>query len=116
MLVALVFASVGMQLLGAWLLKQAPVVGPATLLPIAGILLVVLALNALRLCVWSALHRRYPISLAYPLSALLFPCVIALAWFTGEAIGPWQVAGSLVVMGGVALMLGGTGAPPEAGT
>jgi drug/metabolite transporter (DMT)-like permease len=115
MLVGLVLLSVAMQLLGAWLLKQAPPVAVSTWWPLALILSAVLALNALRLVVWSTLHRRYPISMAYPLSALLFPCIIVLAWLTGEAIGAWQVLGSLVVMGGVALMLGDPATPPEAG-
>jgi drug/metabolite transporter (DMT)-like permease len=101
----MVLASVAMQLAAAWLLKHAPAPASDTVPQVAVVLALVLALNVFRFLVWGELHRRYPVSLAYPLSALVFPCVVVMAWWLGEAIGWLQVAGSLVVMAGVSLML-----------
>jgi drug/metabolite transporter (DMT)-like permease len=71
------------------------------LLVVGGLLSVVVALSFVRFFIWNGIHKRYPISLAYPLSAIFFPAVVAVAWGFGEPVGPAQVAGACVVMLGV---------------
>lgn len=105
LLVGLVLINVTMQLCSAWLLKLAPPFDAATLLPICLILGAVLALNVTRFVVWGFMHRRFPLSVAYPASALFFPGVLVMAWWFGETVGPAQVAGAALVLVGVALLL-----------
>lgn len=100
-LVGLVLASIGLQLVNATLVKLASAT-PAPPLPvIGGLLMVVLVLSFVRFFIWNGIYKRYPISLAYPLSAAFFPAVVVVAWLMGEAIGVMQVAGAAVVMLGV---------------
>lgn len=105
LLVLLTLFNVGLQLGSAALLKFAAVrADPATMF-LAVVLAVVLALNFGRFMVWNAIHKRYPVSFAYPLSALFFPAVVALAWLMGEQVGPWQIAGASLVMTGTAMIV-----------
>ena len=94
-----------LQLASALLLKIAPAASRANLLTLASILAAVFLLNGARFATWGALHRRYPISLAYPFSALFFPAVVALAWLMGEPVGTFQLVGAVLVMAGVARIL-----------
>ena len=87
------------------LLKLAPDAKRANLLPLALVLGAVFALNGARFVTWGALHRRFPISVAYPVSAVFFPAVVAMAWFMGEPVGALQLAGATLVMAGVARIL-----------
>jgi drug/metabolite transporter (DMT)-like permease len=113
-LLALVALSVGLQLVNAWLVKLAAATPPPPPLLGAGLLLIVLALGFARFFIWSGIYTRYPISLAYPLSAIFFPAVVLLAWAMGEAIGAMQVAGATVVMAGVVLMVTARPHPADA--
>jgi drug/metabolite transporter (DMT)-like permease len=60
----------------------------------------VIVLNLLRIGVWGAAHRRYPLSRTFPLSALFFPAMLALALVYGEEPGVQQVFGALLITGG----------------
>lgn len=101
LLVGLVFLSVGLQLVNATLVKLASATPSPAPLVIAGLLAVVLVLSFARFFIWNGIYRRYPISLAYPLSAIFFPAVVAVAWSMGEAVGLLQILGAAIVMLGV---------------
>lgn len=101
LLVGLVFLSVGLQLVNAALVKLAAATPSPGALVVAGLLLVVLVLSFARFFIWNGIYRRYPISLAYPLSAIFFPAVVAVAWAMGEDVGLLQVLGAAIVMLGV---------------
>lgn len=105
LLVLLTLFNISLQLGSAALLKFASVSIDPTSLSLSLVLVMVLALNFGRFVIWNAIHKRYPISFAYPLSALFFPAVVALAWFAGEPVGPWQVAGASLVMVGTAMIV-----------
>ena len=105
LMLILVLTSVVMQLLSAFLLKVTPEFEFARIATIALCLGSVLVLNVARFFVWDAIHRRFPISVAYPASALFFPGVLMLAWWFGEPVGPFQVLGAILVMLGVALLV-----------
>lgn len=110
LLAGLVFLSVGLQLLNAALVKLASATPPPAPLVIAGLLAVVLALSFARFFIWNGIYRRYPISLAYPLSAIFFPGVVVVAWAMGEPVGVLQIVGAAIVMMGVIRVI-----TPEAG-
>jgi drug/metabolite transporter (DMT)-like permease len=112
-LLGLVALSVGLQLVNALLVKLAAATPSPPLLVFAGLLFAVLALGFVRFFIWSGIYKRYPISLAYPLSAIFFPAVVLMAWAMGEAIGAMQVAGATLVMAGVVLVV--TSQPHPAG-
>ena len=112
-LLGLVALSVGLQLVNALLVKLAAATPSPPLLVFAGLLFGVLALGFVRFFIWSGIYKRYPISLAYPLSAIFFPAVVLMAWAMGEAIGAMQVAGATLVMAGVVLVV--TSQPHPAG-
>lgn len=101
LLATLVFASVGLQLINAVLVKLASASPPPAPLLIGGLLGGVLVLSFARFLIWNGIYRRYPISLAYPLSASFFPAVVLVAWAMGETIGLQQLVGAMIVMLGV---------------
>lgn len=105
LLVSLTLFNVGLQLSSATLLKIAAVQVKPSMAFVTAILGLVLSLNAGRFVIWNTIHKRYPVSLAYPLSALFFPAVVALAWYMGERVGPWQIAGAGLVMAGTAMIV-----------
>jgi drug/metabolite transporter (DMT)-like permease len=105
LLVVLTLANVSMQLASALLLKLAPEPASGRFVWIGVLLGGVLALNVMRFVVWGAVHARFPLSVAYPASALFFPGIVAMAWWFGEQVGPAQIAGAALVMTGVVILL-----------
>lgn len=116
LLVGLTLVNVCMQLGSAFLLKITPEPERGALLLVGLILCVVLALNVARFVVWGAIHKRYPLSKAYPLSAIFFPCVVVLAWLTGEEVGFPQMLGAGLVMAGVVWMIAPHSSPDDEST
>lgn len=64
----------------------------------------VLGLNALRFYVWGALHKKYPLSTTYPMTAFYFPLILVLAYFWEENIFIEQVLGCIVLSLGVVVL------------
>lgn len=112
LLVAFVAGNVSLQLFAAKLIKDATALPPSRPFALALMLGAVLVLAAARFVVWGEMHKRYPLSLAYPASALFFPLVMALAWFYGETVTRMNIAGAALVTLGVVLCL--LGNPDEA--
>jgi drug/metabolite transporter (DMT)-like permease len=112
LLLALTLLNVGLQLASAALIKFATLRDPA-LVFLMVVLGIVLALNFSRFLVWNVIHKRYPVSFAYPLSALFFPAVVLLAWLSGERVGPWQIVGASLVMAGTTLIVLAGGDKPD---
>lgn len=104
-LVTTVLLSVCLQIAGASLVKYASLPKDPDPGMLLALILAVLALNFARLLIWNFIHKRYPLSVAYPLSALLLPAVLLVAWLMGETIGWMQIAGGLVVTAGVFVIL-----------
>ncbi|HEX7341278.1 MAG TPA: hypothetical protein VF269_03280 [Rhodanobacteraceae bacterium] len=106
-----------LQLVNASLIKLASSHPYAKMPWIAVILAIVLTLGFARLVVWNAMHKRFPVSIAYPAMALFFPCLVVLAYVYGESVSGMQMAGACLVTLGVLLLLGkasGTRDPLEA--
>ena len=112
LLVSLTLVNVGMQLGSALLLKLAPDLDSGRFLWIGALLGAVLVLNVARFLMWGVIHRRFPLSVAYPASALFFPGILGMAWWFGEKVGPFQVAGASLVMAGVVVLFTERGAGP----
>ncbi|MEO8186383.1 MAG: hypothetical protein ABI580_03355 [Burkholderiaceae bacterium] len=105
LLLTLTLLNIVLQISSAALIKVAAILSHPGLTQIAMLLALVFSLNMGRFMVWNAIHKRYPVSLAYPVSALFFPAVVGLAWFMDEPIGVWQVVGTFMVMAGVSWIL-----------
>lgn len=105
MLLALVAASIGLQLVSASLLKYAALPERPALRFVLLALIVIGLLNFGRLLIWNHIHRRFPVSMAYPLSALFFPGILLVAHAMGETLGRMQIVGGVVVTCGVVLIL-----------
>lgn len=105
LLLALSLLNVGLQLTSAALIKFAAMWSSPGFAVVFAMLAAVLALNAGRFVIWNRIHKRYPISMAYPLSAMFFPAVVVLAWFMHEPVQGWQIAGASLVMAGVIWIL-----------
>lgn len=58
-------------------------------------------LNGLRFVMWGVVHRRYPLSISYPLSGVFFPLMLGVAYLYGDPIHITQVAGTLLISSGV---------------
>lgn len=112
LLLSLTAVNVCLQLGSAYLLKTAPAFDAANIVLLGAIMACVLALNAARFVTWNAIHRRFPVSVAYPLSALFFPAVAALAWLLDEHVGWAQWLGVALIVAGVVRILT---APQEPG-
>ncbi|TAN11884.1 MAG: hypothetical protein EPN34_06075 [Burkholderiaceae bacterium] len=69
------------------------------------IFMFVMILGLVRLMVWGAIHKRFPVSTAYPITALFFPCLLILAWLYGEHISLIQITGASLVVAGVVILL-----------
>lgn len=102
-LVALVLATVVIQLVVAALLKELTL-RDATPAAIAGVLGVAVLLNGVRFLAWGYTHRHYPLSRSYPLTALFFPCILLMSAYYGEAIRWPQVTGVAMILAGLWLM------------
>ena len=102
---ALVLGAVALQVVGAVLLKTladlraegAPLVWLAGM---AGIL----ALNAVRLGVWSLAHARFPVTRTVPYAALFFPAMLPVSIAFGDTIATQHVTGALLITLGAALL------------
>jgi drug/metabolite transporter (DMT)-like permease len=58
--------------------------------------------QGLRFLLWGYAHRRWPLSMTYPMTAVFFPLLIALAALYGEQVSPHQWLGGLCITAGVA--------------
>ena len=105
LLATLIGFNVCMQLGSALLLKLAPDLHRDNLLSVGLILAAVLLLNLVLFVTWGALHRRFPIGIAYPASAAFLPALLAMAWWLGEDISPQQLVGAAIVLFGVCLLI-----------
>jgi drug/metabolite transporter (DMT)-like permease len=97
--------NIALQLTNATLIKFASNLSPLQLGLIAGVLVSVAILSFGRFVVWGAMHKRFPVSLAYPASALFFPCLVAVAAAFGEPVSAAQILGAGLVTAGVLLLL-----------
>jgi drug/metabolite transporter (DMT)-like permease len=105
LLAALIGFNVCMQLGSALLLKLAPVANRDNLVSVALILAAVLSLNLVLFVTWGVLHKRFPISIAYPASAVFLPALLVMAWWLGEDISQQQLVGAALVLAGVVLLV-----------
>lgn len=104
----LVVGIVAVQLLAAWVLDYAADLSVSLLLAAIAITLAI-GLNLLRFLLWGVAHRNYPLSHIYPLTALFFPCILALSWWQGEGLGAAQLLGTaLITIGAVVMSTGVT--------
>jgi drug/metabolite transporter (DMT)-like permease len=99
---AVVTVTVLLQLLGAALLKQASLSVRLGLLVPALFILCAFGVQGLRFLLWGYAHKRWPLSVTYPLTAVFFPMLIALAAFYGEPVTLQQWLGGLCITAGVA--------------
>ncbi|RAP58434.1 hypothetical protein [Oleiagrimonas sp. MCCC 1A03011] len=103
-LLTLTMLNVALQVTSAILVKTATLPARIGLLSLL-IVGVVLILNFGRFILWQAIHKRYDLSVAYPASALFFPCVVIASYFFGEQIDAMKVCGAALVTVGVALLM-----------
>lgn len=105
LLLALVALNIALQIVNAALIKFASGFPATRLAWIAAVLAVVAASSVGRFVVWGAMHKRFPVSVAYPATALFFPCLVAVAAAFGEPVSVMQVSGAGIVTLGVLLLL-----------
>lgn len=105
LLLALVALNIALQLVNASLMKFASRLTAAQLGLLAVMLVLVTALSVGRFAVWGAMHKRFPVSVAYPATALFFPCLVAVAAAFGEPVSAVQILGAGIVTLGVLLLL-----------
>ncbi|MGH9522844.1 MAG: hypothetical protein ACRD3E_09965 [Terriglobales bacterium] len=105
LLLGLVALNIILQLVNAALIKYAS----GHTAEQAGLVTLVLAtvtvLSFGRFLVWGAMHKRYPVSIAYPATALFFPCLVVIAAAYGEPVSLAQALGACLVTLGVVLLL-----------
>ncbi len=98
--VLVVFGAVALNIICAVLLKTAAD-RQTSLLMLAGIIGLVAALNGLRFLVWGVAHKKYPLSLSYPLSSMFFPLMLGVSYLYGEPVQANQVIGTGLITAGV---------------
>jgi drug/metabolite transporter (DMT)-like permease len=107
LLLALVTLNIGLQLVNAALIKYASRLTAGQLVVVVLVLTLVVILSFARFVVWGGMHKRFPVSIAYPATALFFPCLVAVAAAFGEHVSAAQIAGACLVTGGVIMLLWG---------
>ncbi|MDH5527345.1 MAG: hypothetical protein OEY97_08580 [Nitrospirota bacterium] len=100
-----VLATVALQIGAALVLKGLADRPQAPMLLLAGGMALVVAFNGLRFVMWGVAHRRYPLSLTYPMSAVFFPLMLLISHQFGEPVAARQVAGTVLITCGVLWML-----------
>ncbi|HWG10794.1 MAG TPA: hypothetical protein VN693_04770 [Rhodanobacteraceae bacterium] len=105
LLLWLVILNILLQLVSASLIKLSSSTQTMPLGFILFLLGLVCVLNLGRFMVWGAMHKRFPVSVAYPATALFFPCLVAIAAAYGEHVSFAQVSGACLVTLGVILLL-----------
>ena len=104
-LLALVALNIALQLVNAFLIKYASGRAMTQAGLVAVVLALVTVLSFARFLVWGAMHKRFPVSVAYPATALFFPCLVAIAAAYGEHVSFAQACGACLVTLGVVLLL-----------
>jgi len=99
-----VSVAVVLNILSAVTLKSIADLQHASMWLLLGALGVVTLLNGLRFLIWGVAHKRYPLSLSYPLSSMFFPLMLGVAYLYGEPIKTNQVAGTVLITVGVLWM------------
>lgn len=61
----------------------------------------VLVFNVLRLVVWMAANRRFPLSTTYPLTSVFFPVMLVVSLAYGDAVNLPKVLGTVLITCGV---------------
>ena len=65
----------------------------------------VLGLNATRFLLWGFLHKNYPLSFVFPLSAIFFPVILIIDISTyGEQITLSKLLGVILILLGVLIL------------
>lgn len=107
LLLGLVLCNIALQLTSAVLVKYSTRIPLSEWFLLGVVLALILGLNFSRFVVWGQMHKRYPLSVAYPATALFFPCLVLLAWALGEEVRLPQVAGAILVTAGVLALIAG---------
>ncbi|HEX5961670.1 MAG TPA: hypothetical protein VFY97_10560 [Rhodanobacteraceae bacterium] len=113
LLLALVALNIALQLANASLIKYATGLTALQAWLIVGILALVGVFSLGRFLVWGAMHKRFPVSLVYPTTALFFPCLVAVAAAFGEHVSTAQVLGACLVTVGVVVLLRAPRSPAD---
>lgn len=102
-LVALVLMTVVIGVASALILESLARMTEVVVLHLLLGISVVLMLNGARFWVWVEVHRAYPLTASYPLTALYFPLIMLSAVVLGEEVTAQQTIGSVLVALGVAI-------------
>jgi drug/metabolite transporter (DMT)-like permease len=105
LLLLLVAGNVTLQLTAVRLIKDASLLPPSRFIAIGMLAAVIMVLAFGRFLLWGAMHQRYPLSLSYPVNALIFPLIVLMAWGYGEPVSSDQAIGAILVSAGVFLAL-----------
>jgi drug/metabolite transporter (DMT)-like permease len=99
---AVVTVTVLLQLVGAAFLKQASLDTHLALWIPAAFIVAAFGVQGLRFLLWGYAHKRWPLSVTYPMTAIFFPMLIALAAAYGEPVSVQQWIGGFCITAGVA--------------
>lgn len=103
-------------------LKPAGIIGAASLLNVlagvvlkeadsdssAGVVIGALALagtlGAIQFLLWRSAHRRYPLSLTYPFTGLVFPFALIISALYGEPVKLAHIMATVLIVAGVIIV------------
>jgi len=103
-MVGLVLGTVLIQVFVAILLKElADFDGGRSWWLIAFIIAMAAGLNGIRFLIWGYTNKHYPLSSSYPLTALFFPCILAVSALYGEPVAWNQMVAIVVIVAGLTL-------------
>jgi hypothetical protein len=99
-----VFVAVALNIASAVTLKALAGLASPTLWTLGAAGVLVTGLNVVRFVVWGVAHRKYPLSLSYPLSSMFFPLMLGVSYLYGDPVGFREVAGTGLITLGVLWM------------
>ena len=112
--ILLVSVAVGLSLVSAVVLKEAADMQRTSLLVVAALISLVVLINLLRVVLWAAIHKRFRLSDAYPLTSMFFPMIMVLSALYGEEIVIAKLIGTALITLGVLVLMNGEKPEPAA--
>ncbi len=100
----LVLVTVVLGLMSAWALNEAAREKNISMVMLMFVLGAVAVVNAARFFIWGFIHKRYPISMSYPLNSMFFPLIFVMGYFYGEAVSMQKILGIIFITTGVSMI------------
>lgn len=104
---SLVSVAVGLNVTSAVILKETADKTDKSFLIIGILLFLVFLINMVRVMFWATIHKRFELSVSYPLTSLFFPLILIVSALYGEDLSLYKILGTGIITLGVLISIKG---------